>query len=252
MIGSEVMGVITPYDGERVGMRLRSLAQAQMLDVTRNPLLVLFWGLVPILGFAMKAAMPEDAMPILSSTLFLMSAYFVGWNLPAQTMAEGKEKRVLEALLLTPVRPWQVVLVNAALGTVASLLLGVVMLLVLGQVPTRPMLWLAGYLLAVLFTVSGGTLTGLLFKDMRSLALGGTPIMLLLIFATVLPWQIMQPGFWAVQAWLPTRPLAELIQAGYLGDDVPVLQNVLVMLGYVAALWVANARLLRRMAVAGR
>lgn len=233
-------------------MRLLALTQTQILDVTRNPMLVLFWGLVPIMGFTMKAAMPEDALSILSTTLFFMSAYFVGWNLPAQSMAEWKEKRVLEALLLTPVRPWQVVLVNGALGVVGSLLLGLIMLPIMGHVPAQPVLWLVGYLLAVLFTVSGGTLVGLLFKDMRTLAIGGTPIMLLLIFASTLPWQIMQPDFWAVQAWLPTRPLAELIQAGYSGDQAPVLQHVLVMLGYTALLWVVNLRLIRRMAFQGR
>jgi len=223
------------------------LAQAQMKDVVRNPMLLFFFACVPIMGAVMKAAMPASVRTLLSTTLFVMSAYFVGWNIPAFTLAEEKEKRQLEALFLTPVRPWQVVLVKGGLGIVGSLAFGLLMFPILGTVPQRPLLWLLSYTVLTPFTVGVGTLVGLLVKDTRTLGVGGTPVVLLLIFATTLPWALMQPGVWSVQAWLPTRPAVELIAAGITGEAVPVARNLLVMLGYVTLLWLLNARLIRRL-----
>ena len=228
-------------------MRMVALAQAQLQDVIRNPLLVLFAALLPAMGIMMRLVMPESARPLLVVMLSVMAPYFVGWNVAGITLAEEKEKRQLEALFLTPVRPWQVVLVKGGLGIVGSLAFGLLMFPRLGTVPQRPLLWLLSYTVLTLFTVGVGTLVGLLVKDTRTLGVGGTPVVLLLIFATTLPWALMQPGVWSVQAWLPTRPAVELIAAGITGEAVPVARNLLVMLGYVTLLWLLNARLIRRL-----
>ena len=228
-------------------MRLIALAQAQLQDVVRNAVFAFFAGILPVMGLIMRWTMPESVQPILLTMLLLMAAYFVGWNLPSFTLAEEKEKRQLEALFLTPVRPWQVVLVKGGLGIVGSLAFGLLMFPILGTVPQRPLLWLLSYTVLTLFTVGVGTLVGLLVKDTRTLGVGGTPVVLLLIFATTLPWALMQPGVWSVQAWLPTRPAVELIAAGITGEAVPVARNLLVMLGYVTLLWLLNARLIRRL-----
>lgn len=233
-------------------MRLIALAQAQLQDVVRNAVFAFFAGILPVMGLIMRWTMPESVQPILLTMLLLMAAYFVGWNLPSFTLAEEKEKRQLEALFLTPVRPWQVVLVKGALGVAATAAVGGLVLLIFGQMPARPLLWLFSYLLLALFTVAGGTLVGLLVRDMRTMAIGGTPVQLLLLFASTLPWALAEPGVWAAQAWMPTRPAVELLQAGLFGDEAPVLRHALVMLAYTGLLWVASARLIRRLSFLGR
>lgn len=226
---------------------MRALMIAQAQDMSRNPMLLTFWGLVPIMSWMMTKVMPQSAEPILINILLVMAAYFVGWNLPAHTLAEEKEKRVLEAIFLTPIRPWQVVLVKGGLGILATLLMGLVVILILGLAPAHPWLLFAGYTVLTLFTVAGGTLIGLLVKDMRTLGTAGTPILLLLIFATVLPWELVQPTFWAAQTYLPTRPVVELLRTAYLGGETPVLQHLLVMLGHTALLVVLCVRQVRRL-----
>ncbi|MBY6274717.1 ABC transporter permease [Symbiobacterium thermophilum] len=228
-------------------MRMVALAQAQLQDVIRNPLLVLFAALLPAMGIMMRLVMPESARPLLVVMLSVMAPYFVGWNVAGITLAEEKEKRRLEALFLTPVRPWQVVMVKGALALAGTLVMGAVMLAVGGKVPVRPGIWFLAYLLLTLFAVGAGTLLGLLFKDMRSMSIGGTPVQILLLFATTLPWALAGPVLWEVQAWLPTRPVVDLMQAGFFGEEVPVLRHALVMLGYVAAVWLANVSLVRRL-----
>lgn len=231
-------------------MSLLALARAQLQDVSRNPMLLVFWGLLPAIGFAMKASMPEGTHTFLAVMMSVMSAYFVGWNLPAHTLAEEKEKRQLAALFLTPIRPWQAVLVKGLLALLLSAVFGLFSMLIVGRLPAHPQLWLVSYLVLSLFTIAGGTLIGLLVKDMRTLGAGGTPVLLLLIFATTLPWGTVQPTFWAVQAWLPTRPAVELLQTSIVGQEAPIVRNLIVMLGYTALLWAVNVRLIRRMAFA--
>ena len=174
-------------------MRMVALAQAQLQDVIRNPLLVLFAALLPAMGIMMRLVMPESARPLLVVMLSVMAPYFVGWNVAGITLAEEKEKRRLEALFLTPVRPWQVVMVKGALALAGTLVMGAVMLAVGGKVPVRPGIWFLAYLLLTLFAVGAGTLLGLLFKDMRSMSIGGTPVQILLLFATTLPWALARP-----------------------------------------------------------
>lgn len=233
-------------------MRLVALARAQMQDIVRNPMVLFFLACMPMMGAVMKATMPTSAHSFLATTLFVMTAYFAGWTIPSFTLAEEKEKRQLEALFLTPVRPWQVVLVKGGIGLVGSVGLGLLMFPILGESPQHPLLWLASYTVLTLFAVGIGTLVGLLVKDMRSLGVGGTPVVLVFILASTLPWALMQPGIWAVMAWLPTRPAVELIAAGITGEAVPVARNLLVMLVYVGLLWLLNARLIRRLSFAGR
>lgn len=231
-------------------MSMRGLAVAQFQDMVRNPMLVVFWGINLAVGWMMTLVMPDEAFEFAAGMLLLMTTYFVGWNIPAHAMAEEKEKRVLEALFLTPVRPWHVVAVRAILAVAICLVFGAGMLLILGQMPAHFGLLLLGYLLVTLFTVAGGTLMGLVVKDMRSLGTMGTPVLLLLIFASTLPWEQFHPAIWEAQRFLPTRPAMELLQAGYLGKEVPVLQDGLVMLAYIGLLLLVCTRLIRRLAFA--
>mgnify|MGYP000859673367 CR=1 FL=1 len=231
-------------------MTVFALARAQVQDIVRNPMLLFFFATAVVMGGLLKATMPASARDIMASAVFTATAYFVGWNIPAFTLAEEKEKRQLEALFLTPVRPWQVILVKGVLGLVGSLVFGAFMFLILDQVPRRPLLWLTAYTVLSLFTVGLGVLLGLLVRDTRSLGLGGTPVILLLMTATTLPWALVQPRVWALQAWLPTRPAVELLTAGLTGEAVPVMRNLLVMLAYTALMWLVNARLIRRLSFA--
>jgi ABC-2 type transport system permease protein len=233
-------------------MNLRALVVAQLQDIARNPMLVVFWGILLAIGLVMKLMVPEDGFSILAGMLLLMAAYFVGWQVPAATLAEEKEKRLLEALFLTPIRPWQLVLVKFGLGVGLNLLFGIGMVLILGRMPSSPGLLLVGYLVVSLFTVAGGTLLGLLIKDMRSLGAGGTPILLALMFASTLPWEQFQPQVWAMQVYLPTRPAIELLRAGYLGEPLPIGRDLLVMLAYTGLVLLISTRLVRRLAFAPR
>jgi ABC-2 type transport system permease protein len=229
-------------------MRFRTLLQLQWWDARRNPLIILFSLTMVAMGgmLAMMAGGSGDGGRDMLSMLLVMSTYFVGWNVPQVGLAEEKEKRTLEALLLTPVRPIEIVLSRAVLAIMMTAVTGIALMLIFRQMPAQPILLAGAFLLTMLFTIATGTFVGLLSPDMRSSSYFGTPFVLLLLFSTTLPWQIFMPSVWAVQAWLPTRPVAELLRAGVTGAAVPVVRDVLVMVVYTAlVIWLCTRQMRR-------
>ncbi len=225
-------------------MTFWTLVQAQWWDVRRNPMILMFTATIVGVAAVMSLMASAEAFEMVSGMMLVMSVYFVGYNLPSFTIAEEKEKRTLEALMLTPVRPLQIVAAKALLAVVLCLVAAGAILLIFGKAPANPGLLVLAYLLAMSWAISLGTLVGLVMPDLKSVGNVGTPFLLILLFATTLPWSLFQPTVWAVQTWLPTRPLVELIQAGYTGREVPVLQDVAVMAAYTGLLlWICARRL---------
>ncbi len=208
--------------------------------------------MLPFMAWMISATMKREAEATGLGVLLVMPAYFVGWMTSSFTLAEAKEKRVLESLLITPLRSWEYVAVEAGLGSVLSLVAGGLVVLIVGRVPERIGLLLFGYLLLTLFSVAGGTLIGLLVPDTRTLGSAGTPVLLLLMFGTTMPWELFPPAVWDAQVFLPTRPAMELLRAGYLGVEAPILQNILVMVGYTALVAYFCIYRLRRLAFSPR
>jgi len=235
-------------------MRAKALTTALLWDFIRNPMILSPALIVPVMAWVMTAMVngEPEGMAVAAPVLLVMPAYFLGWMTPAFSLAEAKEKRSLEAMLITPLRSWEYIGVQAGVSVVLSLAAGAVVTLIMGQPPASPVLFSLAYLLLTLFTVAGGLIMGLLLPDSRSLGSAGTPVMLALIFSTTLPWALFLPVVWEVQAFLPTRPAVELLMAGYAGQEAPILKDSLIMLAYTALLVYFCVRRLRRLAFAPR
>lgn len=228
-----------------------TLLVTQFREIIRNSMIVVFWGIMIAIALMMRFAMPEEAVPILATVLIAMPPYFVAWQIPAMTLADEQEKRALQALVVTPLGLGKLLTVKALLGVTISLVFSVLVVAILGQ-PVNPALFFLGTLLLSLFTVSCGTLVGLLVKDVKQLGTFGTPVLLALMFASTLPWQQFRPAVWAAQAFLPTRPSMELMLSGLFGTEVPVLQNSLVLLLYTGLVLALVAWRARRMGLAAK
>jgi ABC-2 type transport system permease protein len=236
-------------------MRFWTLLQLQWWDARRNPMIMLFSLITVVMGGIMAMMMSGSGREMGVYTLgmmLIMSAYFVGYNVAQIGLVEDKEKRTLEALLLTPVRPIEIVLSRALLALVMTAATGLILVLIFRQIPARPAVLAGGFLLTMLFAIATGTLVGLISPDMKSTGYLGTPIVMALIFATTLPWKLFLPAVWEAQAWLPTRPAADLIEAGVSGAAVPLVRDVLLMAGYTAlVIWLCT-RQMRRFGAARR
>lgn len=229
-----------------------TLFVTQFRDIVRNSQLVVFWMTLVGVALVMRYVSPKEASGIVAGVMLVMPAYFVGWNIPAMTLAEEKEKRVLQGLLTTPLQLGQVLAVKGILSLALSLFFTWVVVLISGDRPANPAVLLLGSLLLTLFTIGCGTLVGLLVKDLKQVATLGTPVVLVLIFASTLPWEQFRPEVWAAQGFLPTRPAAELLRAGMYGIAGPTLQNCLVMLLYSGLVLALVAWRARRMSQTSR
>lgn len=234
-------------------MRIKALIKAQMIEVLRNPTINMMPLLVIFLS-VLYALMSEQGGPsgYFVAASLLMAAYLVGFQIPTLSIAEDKEKRTLEAVMLTPVTAWEVMGAKAFVGILFSVITGAICMGLYRQLPANWLLLLLGFLLSLLIASSLGILIGLIAKDQKSAGVLSAPIMMVLLLFTIMPWPEISPPVWEAMRWLPTRPLLELMM-GAMGDyepGVPAWQSVLVMLPYVALALVLAVRQVRRQASA--
>lgn len=231
-------------------MRVWTLVQAQVWELRRHMLIVFAPVMVLFMCFIFVQA-PRgggDLAGMFEALGLLLSAYMVGWQTPSIAIAEEKEKRTLEALALTPARPLEIILAKAAVAVVLAVLTAAGAAAVFREVPARPWLVLGAFALALVFTVAGGTLLGLILPDMKSVSTIGTFTILALMFSGFPVFALTTPGLWRAMAWLPTRPLFELMRAGWTGQGSDLLRHALVALAYTAGtLWLC-VRVFRRQA----
>lgn len=214
-------------------------------------------GQVPPVDVVVTTVGDEDWVPVEDRLLPLIVMYAVviaGLFLPASSLVEEREKRTLDAVLITPVRMSEVLLGKAALGVLLAVLMGWVTLAInrafAGQLLGMTVfLVLGGIMMAEL-----GLVLGCWAKDANTLftAIKGGA---LLIIAPVL--FTLFPGLpQGVARVFPTyyflQPIYEMAVAGSAFGDhlVEVAVSVGICLALVPAVVAMGRRLERRSALA--
>ncbi|RJQ50771.1 MAG: ABC transporter permease [Actinobacteria bacterium] len=106
----------------------------------------------------------ETLLPI----VVLATVTFSAFLLPASLLIRDKEKNTISALLATPVTALEILLAYGLVGSVLALLMGVLVLL-LNQALTQPLLLLLVLVLGAVLFAEWGLAAGLFFKDTSSL-----------------------------------------------------------------------------------
>lgn len=226
------------------------LVQAQVWEMRRNPMIIMAPVMV-ILMAGFFSIMPDlnDKMPGMAPALLvLMTAFIVGWMIPSISIAEEKERRTLEALLLTPARPLEILGAKAVIAVITALICSVSIMAFYQEFPERPVLFLAVFLVALTMTISAGTFIGLVMPDARSVGAVSTNIMLLVFFTGFPVIGLALPKVWDALLWLPGRPVYELFRAAWTGHDTEIVRHTAVLLVYTALAVFAFSRQLRRQA----
>ena len=229
-------------------MRFAALFRVQLLEIRRNPIMGMMPTMIIVLTAVWALLADEGSRPFMISAALLMAPYMVGLQVPAQSLAEERDKRTLEALFLTPARPMEVIGSKLAATALIAVFAAGVSLAIFKTTPAHPAILGAGFGLAMLLNMSIGTAIGLLAPDQKSAGMLAAPFMMVQLFGTMMPWEEALPGFWAVSAYLPTRPMFELFQMGVAGVERPVLRNILVLLPYVLVPLAFAVRQIRRQA----
>lgn len=182
----------------------------------------------------------EESLPWsdrLLPLVVLMAVYLGGLFLPATAVINEKERRTMQALLVTPATTADVLAAKGLAGVVLSLVMGVVILLINQVLGTEPLLLMLVLALGAVMAAEVGLLCGIYLKDVSSLftiwKLGG-----ILLFGPALVYIFPQIPEWVARVF-PTyylvQPIIELALQGAgwrnIAGDVMVLAAVDAFLG---------------------
>jgi len=227
-------------------MRFISLVRGEFWALKRNRRVVTF--MLLMLGMAAVYALDAQDGANFLPVVLTVSIYTGVWQMTVTSLVEEKERGTLEALLVTPARPLEIIGAKAAVGVLLAALMSALIVLLFRQPPQSPVVLLAGVGLAIGFATASGALVGIVARDMKTSSFYRTPILALLVSATIIPWQDSGWAVGEVMRWTPTRPVQELLWGGWTGAPVPLAQNCAVMLFYIALLLAVGARILRQQA----
>jgi len=163
--------------------------------------------------------------------LVLMAVFLGGLFLPATSVINEKEKKTLEALVVTPTTIGDVFVAKGLLGIILSLFMGVVILILNQAFGAEPVLLLLLLALGAIMAAELGLLCGTLLKDITTLFAiwkGGG----ILLFGPAIIYMFPQIPQW-IGKLFPTyyllQPIIEISQRGSGWSDIAT--NVFILVG---------------------
>jgi len=175
----------------------------------------------------MSPSARHPALPL----IVLMAVFLGGLFLPATSIINEKEKKTLEALVITPTTIGDVFLAKGLLGIILSLFMGLVILILNRAFGTEPVLLFLVLALGAIMAVEIGLLCGALIKDVTTMfaiwKFGG-----ILLFGPALVYMFPQIPEWIGRIF-PTyyliQPIVEISQRG--GGWPDIATNVFILVG---------------------
>ncbi len=163
--------------------------------------------------------------------IVLMAVILGGLTLPSASVIDEKEKKTLEALVVTPTSIGDVFIAKGLMGVILSLLMGVVILVLNQAFGTEPALLVLLLALGAIMAAEIGLLCGALIKDITTLfavwKAGG-----ILLFGPAIIYMFPQIPQW-IGKLFPTyyllQPIIEISQRGSSWPDIAT--NVFILVG---------------------
>ena len=163
--------------------------------------------------------------------LVLMAVFLGGLMVPATSLINEKEKKTLEALVITPTTIGDVFVAKGLVGVILSLFVGVAILVLNQAFGAQPLLLVMVLLLGAIMAVEFGLIAGALLKDFSTLftiwKTGG-----IVLFAPAIVYMFPQIPEWVGRIF-PTyyviQPIVEISQRG--GGWPDIATNVFILIG---------------------
>ena len=163
--------------------------------------------------------------------IVLMAVFLGGLFLPATSVIDEKEKKTLEALVITPTTIGDVFVAKGLMGIILSLFMGIVILILNQAFGTEPALLILVLALGAIMAAELGLLCGAIIKDITTLfaiwKVGG-----ILLFGPAIIYMFPQIPQWLGRLF-PTyyllQPIIEISQGG--GGWSDIATNVFILVG---------------------
>ena len=179
------------------------------------------------LGDEVSIPWNERLMPF----LVLMGVFFGGLMLPSTSLIDEKQKKTLEALVISPATIGEILIAKGILGIVLSVFMGIAILLLNQAFGANSLLLVMVLFLGAIMAVEFGLICGAFIKDITTLFTvwksGG-----IILFAPVFIYMFPQIPEWIGKIF-PTyymlQPVVELSLRGGGWSDIAV--NVFILIG---------------------
>lgn len=180
-----------------------------------------------VLGDGVNIPWNDRLLPL----IVLMAVFMGGLLLPAASVIGEKESKTLQALVITPASVGDVFLAKGIMGTILSLFMGVLILVLNRAFGTEPALLVLVLALGAIMAAEIGLICGALMKDVSTLfavwKLGG-----ILLFGPAIIYMFPQIPQW-ISRLFPTyyllQPIIEISQGG--GGWSNIATDVLILVG---------------------
>ncbi len=178
--------------------------------------------------------------------IVLMAVFLGGLFLPATSVINEKEKKTLEALVITPTSIEDIFVAKGLLGIILSLFAGVVVLILNQTFGAQPLLLVLVLALGAIMASEIGLICGALIKDITTLFAIWKSAGILL-FGTAIIYMFPQIPQWIARI-LPTyyllQPIIEISQQG--GSWSKIAMDVFILIGIDIALITVIMLVLKR------
>jgi ABC-2 type transport system permease protein len=207
----EVDGYLAYWIGDDERAETRAFFEQRLAEISGRPVTI------NLDGNAVNTRSDSFGQPFLAAMSMIVAVLLVGISLTTQLMLEEKETKTLDALLVSPATPANVVVGKALAGMFYCLVVGSIVLVIYSNLVTH--WWLAILLLVAgsLFAVSLGLLLGTVIELQSQVKLWTFILyqpLLIPIFLVILSDLLPQPLLTAFE-WIPTVAWSSALRASF-------------------------------------
>src|SRR5690554_2018272 len=191
--------------------RVSAIFIKELQDLKRNTNIVYMYFLPVFLTLLWDRVMPDMPAGFALGFGLLFTVVMVGMYVPSMIIAEEKEKKTIEVLLLSPAKPVEVFLGKGLLTLVSIIVVTIILFLITGDAFIHLSVILISTLLASINAILIGMIVGLMAPNQMATGVIGTPIYLLLLIFPI--YGDLGIGFMEkISKFLPTYYYFEILQ----------------------------------------
>lgn len=211
--------------------RIAAIFIKEAQDIRTNKNVLLMFVLPVFLTAVYKNLIPEMPAGFALGFGLLFLATMVGMYVPSMTIAEEKEKRTLEVLMLSPASPADVFMGKGLLTFVSITLTMFILVAIAGTGMAHLAVIVSGMVLTSVTCIFIGMLIGLLVQNQMATGVVGTPVYLLFLLVPMLA-QLGEGFIVGVARLIPTHYYFEMLRLAL--DEGKTLRDMTLHVGYLA------------------
>ncbi|MFW5984780.1 MAG: ABC transporter permease [Halanaerobiaceae bacterium] len=160
---------------------IKAIVIKEAFDLRKNSSILVMFFLPVLLTIIWDRVIPDmpGNMSLGFGLLFLV--VMVGMYVPSMLLAEEKEKKTLQVLLLSPASPADVIVGKGLITFLSIVVISILLLFIVGPTAGNMLIIFVATFMVSIFSITVGMMVGLLSPDQRSTGTIGLPVYLLLL-----------------------------------------------------------------------